>query len=155
MKQITMYEFLREALSRHIHETSPLIEQINDENILREPIKGSRPLGEVILHLLRSIEYYLRGLAENNWAPLPYTIEDYSSASSIKALAKDVFERTKLYIEKLSSVDLSRVVDTFNRPATLSEILLELIEHSIHHRGQITVYYRFLGIKPVHIPYIL
>ncbi|MHA2462691.1 MAG: DinB family protein [Candidatus Thorarchaeota archaeon] len=34
-------------------------------------------------------------------------------------------------------------------------MLLELIEHSIHHRGQITVYYRLLGIKPAHIPYIL
>jgi uncharacterized damage-inducible protein DinB len=150
-----MYEFLRDALTRHIHETSPFIEQLSKENMLKKPIEGSRPLGEVILHLLRSIEYYLRGLAENNWVSLPYTLEDYSSASSIKALAKDIFERTKLYIEKLASVDLSRVVDTFNRPATLSEILLELIEHSIHHRGQITVYYRLLGIKPVHIPYII
>ncbi|MHA2229488.1 MAG: DinB family protein [Candidatus Thorarchaeota archaeon] len=155
MKQITMYEFLREALTRHIHETSPLIEQLGEEDIFREPIEGSRPLGEVVLHLLRSIEYYSRGLAEANWDPLPYALEDYNSASSIKALAKDVFERTKSYIEKLASIDLSRVVDTFNRPTTLSEILLELIEHSIHHRGQITVYYRLLGIKPAHIPYIL
>ena len=155
MKQISMYEFLMEALSRHIHETSPLIEQLDEEDIMREPIEGSRPLGEVILHLLRSIEYYSRGLAEANWDPLPYTLEDFSSASSIKTLAKDVFSRTKTYIEKLVSVDLNQVVDTFNRPATLSEILLELIEHSIHHRGQITVYYRLLGIKPAHIPYIL
>jgi hypothetical protein len=101
MKHITMYEFLRDALTRHIHETSPFIEQLSKENMLEKPIEGSRPLGEVILHFLRSIEYYSRGLAESNWVSLPYTLEDYSSASSIKALAKDIFERTKLYIEKL------------------------------------------------------
>ncbi|MCK4567807.1 MAG: hypothetical protein KAU48_10925 [Candidatus Thorarchaeota archaeon] len=34
-------------------------------------------------------------------------------------------------------------------------MILEMLEHSIHHRGQITAYYRLLGISPVLILYIV
>jgi uncharacterized damage-inducible protein DinB len=112
-------------------------------------------LGEVILHSLRSIEFYLRGLTQKEWTPLPYSLEEYSSAAAIKDLCEKVFDRGRNYIEKLSHSDLSQVIDSFNRPALKAEILHEMIEHSLHHRGQITVYYRLLGIEVPRIPYIV
>ncbi|MHA2026529.1 MAG: DinB family protein [Candidatus Thorarchaeota archaeon] len=30
-----------------------------------------------------------------------------------------------------------------------------MLEHSIHHRGQLTVYFRLLGVKPEVITYII
>ncbi len=150
-----LYNFLRTALGRHLSETLPLINQVTDPIIMKDPVEGGRPFGEILLHILRSIEFYLRGLVENKWEALPYTLEKYNSADKIKTLTADVFEKVTGYMDRIGPDDLSRVVDSFNRPASVAELLLEVIEHSIHHRGQVTVYYRLLGIKSESIPYIV
>lgn len=150
-----LYEFLKETVERHLDETLPLIEQLTEVDIVSQPTPGVREIGEVVLHLVRSLEYYMQGIVKNQWESLPYTLEKYDSAESIINLTKDVFDRVKQYMNIIPSMDLSRVIDSFNRPATVSEIIVEMIEHSIHHRGQITVYYRLLGVKPHHIAYII
>ena len=150
-----LYEFLKKSVDRHLDETLPLIQQLTEMDIMSRPTPEVREIGEVVLHLVRSLEYYMQGIVKNQWESLPYTLETYDSAESIVKLAEDVFVRVKQYMSIVPSMDLSRVIDTFNRPATVSEIILEMIEHSVHHRGQITVYYRLLGIKPSHVPYII
>jgi len=150
-----LYEFLKKSVDRHLDETLPLIQQLTEMDIMSRPTPEVREIGEVVLHLVRSLEYYMQGIVKNQWESLPYTLETHDSAESIVKLAEDVFVRVKQYMSIVPSMDLSRVIDTFNRPATVSEIILEMIEHSVHHRGQITVYYRLLGIKPSHVPYII
>ena len=144
-----------DAVKRHLEETLPLIEQLKDVNVLSRPIPDGREIGEVVLHLVRSLEYYTKGITTNQWEALPYYIENYDSAESIIELAKNVFESVKVYTSLVSPTDLGRPINSFNRPATVADLILEMIEHSIHHRGQITAYYRLLGISPVSIPYIV
>ena len=150
-----LYEFLKKSVDRHLDETLPLIQQLTEMDIMSRPTPEVREIGEVVLHLVRSLEYYMQGIVKNQWESLPYTLETYDSAESIVKLTEDVFVRVKQYMSIVPSMDLSRVIDTFNRPATVSEIILEMIEHSVHHRGQITVYYRLLGVKPNSISYII
>ena len=133
----------------------PLIEQLVDVNVMSKPYSEGREMGEVILHLVRSLEYYMKGITTNQWEALPYKLEKYDSAEAIIELATEVFMRVDVYVNMISSSDLGRKIESFNRPATVSELILEMIEHSIHHRGQITVYYRLLGIVPSSIPYII
>ncbi|MFW9845646.1 MAG: DinB family protein [Candidatus Thorarchaeota archaeon] len=150
-----LHEFLRTALKRHLDETQPLIDQITDNDLMKPPFKDTKPLGEVILHMLRSIDFYLIGLAKNEWTPLPYSLEEYKTAERMKVLAREVFERARAYVDLLNDRELEKTITSFNRPAKAAEILLEAIEHSIHHRGQITVYFRLLGIEVPPIPYII
>jgi uncharacterized damage-inducible protein DinB len=150
-----LYKILRDSVRRHLNETLPLIEQLLDIDVMSKPITGAREIGEVVLHLLRSLEYYMKGVVTNQWDPLPYFLETYDSAESIIQLARDVFDRVKMYTNLLIVGDLGRTIKSFNRPATVGEIILEMLEHSIHHRGQITVYYRLLGITPAPISYII
>jgi uncharacterized damage-inducible protein DinB len=150
-----LYKILKDSVKRHLDETLPLIEQLIDIGVMSKPIAEGREIGEVVLHLLRSAEYYMKGIVTNQWEPLPYYLETYDSAEAIIQLAKDVFDRVKMYTNLLSTNDLGRIIKSFNRPATVGEIILEMLEHSIHHRGQITVYYRLLGIAPTPISYIV
>ena len=150
-----LHKFLSAALKRHLDETMPFVEQLTDEDLEKVPVKGGRPLGEIVLHMLRSVEYYLVGLTKNEWTPLRYTLEEYSTSESVKKLTRDVITRALEYASQLSNADLAISTSSFNRPATVAELFLELIEHSIHHRGQITVYYRLLGIDIPPIPYII
>jgi len=150
-----LHKFLTNALKRHLDETWPLINQIVDDDLSKVPVKDGRLLGEVILHMLRSMDFYLKGLTKDEWTPLSYSLEEYSSAEALKALAHDVFDRARKYVDQLNNGKLETTISSFSRPAKAAEILLEAIEHSIHHRGQITVYYRLLGIEVPHIPYII
>ena len=150
-----IYKLLVSAVRRHLEETLPLIKQLTEVNVMSRPIEGGREIGEIVLHVLRSLEYYMKGITTNQWETLPYNIETYDSAESIIELAEKVFEKAKVYSSLISTSDLGRKIEVFNRPATVTELLLEMIEHSIHHRGQITVYYRLLGITPIVIPYII
>ena len=150
-----IYKILIEAVKRHLEETLPLIEQLTEINVLSRPIEGGREIGEVVLHLVRSLEYYTKGITTNQWEALPYSIETYDSAESIIELAKNVFESVKVYTSLISPSDIGRSINSFNRPATVADLILEMLEHSIHHRGQITAYYRLLGISPISIPYIV
>ena len=150
-----LYKILRDSVRRHLNETLPLIEQLIDIDVMSKPIAEGREIGEVVLHLLRSAEYYIKGIVTNQWEPLPYYLETYDSAEAIIQLARDVFDRVRVYTNLLSTNDLGRTIKSFNRPATVGELILEMLEHSIHHRGQITVYYRLLGITPMSISYIV
>ncbi|UCE14504.1 MAG: hypothetical protein JSV04_04830, partial [Candidatus Heimdallarchaeota archaeon] len=60
MKQV--YGLLTSAVERHFEETKLLIDQLTDQVIINEPVQTGRSLGEIVLHLIRSIEYYLGGL---------------------------------------------------------------------------------------------
>jgi len=153
--QQSMHGLLKKAVERHVDETSPLLNQLDDRMLNSRPVDETRPLGEVILHMLRSLEFYMRGIASNQWEPLRYTLERYSSAEAIKGLAEEVFAKAIDYMNQVSPDDLHRINDSFSRPATIAEILMEMIEHSIHHRGQVTVYYRLLDVEPIPIPYIV
>jgi len=150
-----LFKFLQNALYRHLTETLPMISQLTDGVVMSKPYEEGRPLGEIILHMLRSLEYYLRGVVENNWEPLGYSLDEYRTADTIRTLTNEVFSRAKQYIADLDSVDFLREIHSFNRPATAAEVLHEMLEHSIHHRGQLTAYYRLLGIAPVQIQYIV
>jgi len=150
-----IYKILIDAVKRHLGETLPLIEQLTEVNVMSKPYSEGREIGEVVLHLVRSLEYYTKGITTNQWEALPYNIETYDSAESIIELARNVFETVKVYTSLVSPTDLGRPINSFNRPATVADLILEMLEHSIHHRGQITAYYRLLGISPVSIPYIV
>ena len=153
--QWMMHSLLVDAIERHVNETRPLFDQLDDQILNSRPMDQARPLGEVILHMIRSLEFYARGVASSQWESLRYNLVEYNSAEAVKKLAEEVFARVIDYANQVSPEDLHRVNDSFNRPATLAEILLEMIEHSIHHRGQITVYYRLLNLEPISIPYII
>jgi len=150
-----VYELLKDAVRRHLDETLPIIGQLSEIDLMSKPISGGREVGEVVLHLIRSLEYYMRGIVESFWEPLPYTLETYTTSEAIIQLAEQVFKRVSEYMYFIRLMNLQETIDSFNRPATIAEIILEMIEHSVHHRGQITVYYRLLGIKPISISYII
>ena len=150
-----VYGFLKSAIERHFEETKLLIDQLSDQILLEEPVQSGRPLVEIVLHMIRSFEYYSRGLSTDHWEPLPYDLTVYGSALEIKSLYEDVVYKTKSSLNEISLTSLNDVLENFNRPASKMEVLLEMLEHSIQHRGQILVYFRLLGIEPVKIPYIV
>ncbi|MHA2363531.1 MAG: DinB family protein [Candidatus Hodarchaeales archaeon] len=147
--------FIESAIFRHINETSLLVNQLTDKLVKASPVETGRILGEVFLHLIRSLEYYPQGLVQDVWEPLPYNIQNYDTADKIKQLYEKVETKVKAYLDQMTEKTLMERLNRFNDSPTKAQILLEMLEHSIQHRGQILVYYRLLGIEPAKIPYIV
>ncbi len=147
--------FLKTAINRHLEETRAIIEQLTDDMFDKQASDETRKTAEIILHMIRSFEFYSRGLSEGEWIPAPYTLEKYNTAKKVILLYKEVVKITNNYLGKLTDETLLEQVVGFNRTATKGEILLELLEHSIHHRGQLAVYYRLSKKKPAEIKYII
>jgi len=148
-------KFLVDAIGRHLDETYPLFSQLDDNHLHSAPISDGRILGELVFHMLRSLEYYLRGITEGIWEPAPYAFDEFVTSESLEQLIQEVFTKTRIRLSLISLGDQERVITTFDRPATVAEILLEMLEHSVHHRGQLTVYLRLLGVEPEKIEYII
>ena len=148
-------DFLKNNIIRHLEETSAYIHQLTDELIFQEPVKDGRPMGEIILHMIRSLEFYSRGVANNIWEPLAYKLTKYNTAEKIIGLYDEVKKGVINYFNDYTSDLLVETIEIFNRPATKKEILNEMLEHSIHHRGQVSVYFRLLELDPPKIDYII
>jgi len=125
------YKILKDSIRRHLDETRPLIEQLLDVDVMSKPIAGGREIGEVVLHMLRSLEYYMKGVVTNQWEPLPYFLETYDSAESIIQLAKDVFDRVKMYTNLLSSrsIALQRLRRLFSRCLSIVYIIVGRLQY--------------------------
>lgn len=147
--------FLKTAINRHFEETNLIIEQLTDDIFDKKATEETRKTAEIILHMIRSYEFYSRGLSEGEWIPAPYSLDKYNNSKKVRSLYSDVVKITKKYLEKLTDESLEETVKGFNRTATKGEILLELLEHGLHHRGQLSVYYRLSKRKPAKIDYIL
>ena len=142
-------------MRRVFQQVQRLVDQLDDDIILKRPVDTIRPLGDIFLHILRSGEVYLTGIVTDIWDPIPYVLEKYGTADTIQSLFREVNARINEYLDKITEDVLAQEVTILNRPATKAELLMELIEHTSHHQGQIMVYYRISGIKPAQINYIV
>ncbi len=147
--------FLKSAINRHFEETNLLIEQLTDDLFEKKASKETRKTAEIILHMIRSYEFYARGLSEGEWIPAPYSLEKYNNSKKVRSLYNEVVKITNKYLENITDESMLEEVSGFNRTATKGEILLELLEHGLHHRGQLSVYYRLSKKQPAKIDYIL
>ncbi|MFX0151343.1 MAG: DinB family protein [Candidatus Hodarchaeota archaeon] len=152
-----IFHLLRNAIYRNFAENRLLINQITDDMLRSEPIASGRSLGKILLHMIRSYEYYTRGLALNVWEPLQYDLAKFPTIEKIWELYEAVVTKIQYCLDNLylSPAVLNDVLEDFNRPATKAEILLEMLEHSVQHRGQILVYLRLHGVEPAKIPFII
>ena len=155
LEQDMLYRFLVKAVERHLDEFVLFVDQFDDHLLHSEPLNDGKSIGEVVYHMFRSFEFYTRGITEGVWEPAPFKFDEFTDAVTIRTLWQELYTRVTTRLSLISLSDLSREIGEFNRRATVGEILLEMLEHSIHHRGQLTVYLRLLGAEPAKIEYII
>jgi uncharacterized damage-inducible protein DinB len=62
-----------------------------------------------------------------------------------------IHQETSRWLAAASSEDLAKPVETFFGPSTPEKLLASALEHMLHHRGQLYVYLRLLGIEPLFV----
>jgi len=140
--------------------TITIAEDIPEDKYDYRPGDGSRSVRETLLHLasLTSLDLRLHGEERLHsmqgfdfrsfMASLPVQEKSGLTKAEIISVLKREDERWRLFVNQLPESILSEEVQTPRGTKTRFEMLLGTKEHEMHHRGQLMVIQRLLGIVP-------
>ena len=126
------------------------LDKLTDDQLEFVPREGLWSLGTVARHIAGAEEGWFRYVISRElpkW-PVGYTGEDYPTVASIKSLLAEVHARTLATLETVDADELRRVVDTpWGHEISQLWIIWHVIEHEIHHRGEIFLMLGLLGTE--------
>jgi uncharacterized damage-inducible protein DinB len=144
---VTIADFIREW-NREATLTLKVLEGLTDDSLKQKVYPEGRTLGRIVWHLTTNIPEYL--------AHFGLHIGEAEVTENIPNSAKEIAETfshissyaIKAIEEQWTDESLKEVQTAFGRKETNAQILMGLIKHIIHHRGQVTILMRQAGIKP-------
>lgn len=134
-----------------------LLKSVPTEEIHKERTGGLHSFTQTLFHIV-VVEYYwlcdLQGKAIQDRA-----FQDYSDLNAIIQLSKDLHTEIADFVKNWNP-DLEDKILDMNLEAnnhiycTYGEVMRHVIAHEIHHIGQLSVWARAIGIKPISANFI-
>lgn len=124
------------------------IDNLQEEDLAFRPFEGSWTVRELLVHIAHEEmgEFRYGILQELDQWPAAYAVEEYTSISSIKGLLEQVHKPVVAYLKTLADSDLERTVDApWGNSYRLGEMIGHIVEHEIHHRGELSLILGLLG----------
>lgn len=147
---------LREHLSRYRQVTLATLALVPDEKLDWRPGDNLRSFAEQLLHIAQVEDFYLHGLVDGDWdfarlaKPTP--------SDTRQSLDKRLRESQEMAQQKLSALHPSRLDQPVDVPDgqggripvdwPLRGWLWFLVEHEVHHKAQLALYLRRVGVTP-------
>lgn len=127
----------------------------NEDLFDYKPTDESRTTSEILLHIIRSIQYYLTGISNDTWETVNYTLHTYDTGKKIMKLIEEV----KLNSNKLiTSIDKDELHKKYTKPEKSAfglNLMIELLYHQSHHIGQVQTYLRLQDIEPPKFDFLI
>jgi uncharacterized damage-inducible protein DinB len=123
------------------------LDQFSDTELTYVPFEKSWPVGQIALHIAEAEDGWFRYAVTREREAFPeYRFEDYPTKEAVKSTLAAVHARTEQYIESLNDSDLSRMVAVpWGESIPLLWIIWHVVEHEIHHRGELSLILGLLG----------
>ena len=144
---VTISDFIKEW-NREAMLTQNVLDGLTDESLKQQVYPEGRTLGRIAWHLTTNIPDYLTHFGLN--------IDGVENAENVPTSAKEIAETFKEVSSLVAQIiekqwtdkSLEQIQEAFGRQESNAQILMGLIKHIVHHRGQITVLMRQAGLKP-------
>ena len=128
------------------------LDLLADEQLDFVPREGLWSLGHVARHIANAEEGWFRHIVTGEleeW-PRDYTAADYPTVDAVKLLLQEVHSRTATYLKGVTAADVDqRIQLSWGPEVTLRWVIWHVLEHEIHHRGEI---YLMLGLVGLEAP---
>ncbi len=122
------------------------IDKFGDDELLFVPFKGAWPVGKIMLHIAEAEDFWLHTLVQRELdREADYELADYPTKSAIKGVLDRARSRTIVLLDHLSEHHLDTVYTLRNESLTLRWIVWHVLEHEIHHRGELSLALGLLG----------
>lgn len=128
-------------------DTLAVIQKFNDDELAHTAYEGGMTVGRIALHIANAEEGWFRVIAtkERTKWPSDYTLENYPNKDAIKLCLGEVHAKTTAYLVTLTIDDLDTKIDSAWGTFSLGFIIWHVIEHEIHHRGELSLILGTLG----------
>ena len=144
---VTISDFIKEW-NREAMLTQNVLDGLTDESLKKQVYPEGRTLGRIAWHLTTNIPDYLTHFGLN--------IDGVKNAENVPTSAKEIAETFKEVSSRVAQIiekqwtdkSIEQIQEAFGRQESNAQILMGLIKHIVHHRGQITVLMRQAGLKP-------
>jgi uncharacterized damage-inducible protein DinB len=124
------------------------IEKFQERDLDFVPFPGSFSVRQIILHIAQEeygeVQY---GITRTIGAfPPAYEDAEYPTVASLQGLLDQVHDQTLLFLDGISDSDLERNVEAgWGGSYPLADMLGHVIEHEVHHRGELSLIHGLLG----------
>ncbi|HSM03588.1 MAG TPA: DinB family protein [Longimicrobiales bacterium] len=142
---------LVEHLERYRATTLQVFELLEEGDLAWRPDPDQYSLGQQLLHIAQAEDRWTQGLFEGDWSYDRVRFpEELPDAPGMLTFFREVRRRLLDRIQGLSADDLGVRIDVPDAPArySLRWYLWFLLEHELHHRGQVWAYLRAMGKTP-------
>jgi uncharacterized damage-inducible protein DinB len=124
------------------------IDKFTEDELTYIPFDGGYSVGQILLHIAQEergeIQYGITGGLDG--FPSDYSQGKYPTKASILSLLSDVHEHTIGYLRTLEDDDLYREIEAgWGGKHLLINMLWHVMEHEIHHRGELSFILGLLG----------
>jgi uncharacterized damage-inducible protein DinB len=126
------------------------LDKLTDAQLDFVPREGLWSLGTVARHIANAEGGWFRYAVARELAewPVEYTAEEYPTIESIKALLTEVHARTEAYLVTVNAAYLDQAIEVpWGAEISLRWIIWHVLEHEIHHRGEIFLMLGMLGLE--------
>lgn len=123
------------------------IDLFPDDELTYIPFDGSQSVGQIMLHIADAEDGWFRYVVTKELKRWPdyFVLKKYPTREAIKSILGDVHARTESFLASLDETDFSRRVDApWGKNIQLGWIIWHVLEHEIHHRGELSL---ILGLK--------
>jgi len=124
------------------------IDKFSDEDLAYVPFNGSWSVGQIMLHIADAEDGWFRYAVTrelDQW-PDQYNLMNYPAKAAIKLALAAAHERTQRYLESLDDASTGQdVVTPWGERIPLMWIVWHVVEHEIHHRGELSFILGLLG----------
>ncbi len=141
-------DFLLKAIQDEYPTTRRVIEAVPDEKSDYRPDPKSMTARELAWHIIDAEFLFLKGVSSGAFTAAEPTVNKTKNIAEMLDVYEAGFKEGITNVKNLSAADLTKPIsffDIFNYPAV--EYLNFLLQHSIHHRGQLSKYLRPMGSK--------
>lgn len=138
---------------RHRSITQEVFQMMRDEHLNFQPWEGGMSIQTLALHMAISAHMFVKSIGMKEFLPPdPKEVPNIQTIEELNQFLLDMTEKTKDIFISLTEEDLEETIDVtrmLGRSLSGKSMLHVLLEHEVHHKGQLFVYARILGLDPL------
>lgn len=139
-----------EHLERYRATTLQVFDLIEEDELEWRPSPSQYSLGQQLLHIAQAEDRFSHGLFEGDWSYDRVRFpEELPTSEQMKEFFESVRSFTLQHLLELEPSELGEAVQIPEAPErSLRSSLWFILEHELHHRGQVWAYLRAMGYTP-------
>jgi uncharacterized damage-inducible protein DinB len=148
VRRTTMHDLLSSTWAQVRSGLLATFDKFSDDELSFRPAANGYSVGETLLHIANEEDGEVRfGITrELSEFPQGFDAQQYRDKSALIAVLGEVHNHTLTYLHGLNDDDLAAMVETpWGATNRRVELLWHVIEHEIHHRGELSLMLGLLG----------